>query len=245
MASLPPIPADTDPRLAATVNALVREYNRNDRKAPIVGATDTGSSTAYAVNYTPGIVQYEVGQEFAFLAANTNTVANPTLSINGLPTGTLGTGIGTINGGAMVRVLVVAVSGGNPTFQLLSPQPSFAASLGADVALNNIANYFDGPSVAQGTSGTWYASGTVTCVDTAGLAGFPAKLWDGTTVIASTVGVSPTANAQVSIALSGRILNPAGNIRISVRDNSSVSGKIQFNQSGNSKDSTLTAVRVG
>lgn len=56
-------------------------------------------------------------------------------------------------------------------------------SLGADVPLNNTANYFDGPSVAQGTSGTWFASGTVTCKDTAG-ASFFAKLWDGASVLA-------------------------------------------------------------
>src|SRR5215469_1021265 len=41
----------------------------------------------------------------------------------------------------------------------------FMGTLGADVALNNITTYFDGPSVAQGSVGTWYASGTVTLTD--------------------------------------------------------------------------------
>lgn len=125
------------------------------------------------------------------------------------------------------------------------PVTTLTASLGADVTLNNTATYFDGPSVAQGTSGTWYASGTVTCVDTAGAAQFRARLWDGTTVVASSVFSSAGLGSLASISLSGFFTNPAGNIRISVKDVTSVSGAIKFNQSGDSKDSTVTAVRVG
>lgn len=116
-------------------------------------------------------------------------------------------------------------------------------ALGADVNLNNTANYFDGPSVAQGTSGTWFASGTVT-VNDASTVIFQAKLWDGTTVIASTTIVSLSTQTVANISLSGIITNPAGNIRISVRDVTTTAGKIFFNQTGNSKDSTITAVRL-
>ena len=118
-------------------------------------------------------------------------------------------------------------------------------SLGADVALNNIANYFDGPSVAQGTVGTWDVSGTVTLSDTAGAAAFDCKLWDGTTVIASCRHIQNVANNPISVCLSGRLASPAGNLRISVIDISSTSGKIAFNLTGNSKDSTITAIRIG
>jgi hypothetical protein len=38
--------------------------------------------------------------------------------------------------------------------------------------------------------------------------------------------------------------NPAANIRISCKDISSTPGAMKFNASGNSKDSTLTAVRI-
>lgn len=61
---------------------------------------------------------------------------------------------------------------------------SLTNSLGADVLLNNTANYFDGPSIAQCSTGTWFASGTVTLNDSA-TAVMQCKLWDGTTVIAS------------------------------------------------------------
>lgn len=141
----------------------------------------------------------------------------------------------------------------NSTTQIYEPKTvastlsSLTNSLSADVALNNLANYFDGPSVAQGTTGTWFASGTVTLNDTgASASNFYAKLWDGTTVISSanTVHVA-TANLRTTISLSGVLASPAANIRISVRNLDSTAGVIEFNRTGNSKDSTLTALRIG
>lgn len=119
-------------------------------------------------------------------------------------------------------------------------------SLGSNVALNSTSTYFDGPSVAQGTSGTWYASGSVVVADSsAGNAIFEAKLWDGTTVFASTVIEGAAAlNAATIISLSGIITTPAGNIRISVKDITATSGNIFANASGNSKDSTISAFRI-
>jgi len=118
-------------------------------------------------------------------------------------------------------------------------------SLSGDVALSATGSYFDGPSVAQGTSGTWLASGTVTV--TLGTANHViyAKLWDGTTVIASVVFGNPGASGTVSASLSGYLTNPAANIKISVRDTTATDSTMKFNSSGNSKDSTLTAIRVG
>lgn len=116
-------------------------------------------------------------------------------------------------------------------------------SLGANVALNNIATYFDGPSVAQGTTGTWLAMGTVTVTGTA-LDGLRVKLWDGTTIIASCVDQVQSANLVTTVSLSGFIASPAGNLRVSVLDFGSTSGLILSNQSGNSKDSTITAIRI-
>ncbi len=117
-------------------------------------------------------------------------------------------------------------------------------SLSGDVSLNNTSNYFDGPSIAQGATGTWFVSGTVTVEDTAGSANISAKLWDGTTVIASTQLTITNANFPQPIALSGYLATPAGNLRISVKDTSNTTGKIMFNASGNSKDSTISAFRI-
>lgn len=118
------------------------------------------------------------------------------------------------------------------------------SSLVANVLLNNTANYFDGPTVSQGNVGKWFASGTVTVYDSAGTATIMAKLWDGTTLIASTVQEVSVANKNVSISLSGFIDSPAGNIRISARDVTSANGIMAYAQ-GNAKDSTLTAIRIG
>lgn len=122
---------------------------------------------------------------------------------------------------------------------------TLTSSLGANVSLSNTSNFFDGPTVAQGTSGTWLASGTVTVQDTAGASHIDCKLWDGTTVIASSRASVSSANLAVSIALSGTISSPAGNLRISCKDNASTTGSILFNAIGTSKDSTITVIRIG
>lgn len=121
---------------------------------------------------------------------------------------------------------------------------SISAALGSNVLLNNIANYFDGPSIAQGSTGTWFVTGTVTVIDTGATAAIYAKLWDGTTVIASGAGYSNNLARGVAVTLSGIITAPAGNLRISCRDPDAATGAILFNQTGNSKDSHITAVRI-
>lgn len=119
-----------------------------------------------------------------------------------------------------------------------------SSAISGDVALNNTANYFDGPSVNLGTTGTWFVHGTVTVLDTAATAAIYAKLWDGTTVISSAAGVSANTTRGVCISLSGIITSPAANVKISCRDVDAATGKILFNQTGNSKDSHITAVRI-
>lgn len=116
-------------------------------------------------------------------------------------------------------------------------------SLSGDVLLTNTGTYFDGPSIAQGTSGTWFVSGTVLVFDGGG-GTMNVKLWDGATVIASARVVAFSGAQGSPVSLSGFITSPAGNLRISVEDTSTVNGKILFNQSGNSKDSTITAIQL-
>lgn len=118
-------------------------------------------------------------------------------------------------------------------------------SVASDVSLSNTSNYFDGPSVAQGSTGTWCAQGTVTVDDSGALnAIYLAKLWDGTTVLASTSVEAPGTSAQMTVSLSGCLASPAGNLRISVRDASSTSGLILANSTGVGKTSTVTVQRV-
>lgn len=131
---------------------------------------------------------------------------------------------------------------GSTGWNVLEWAVRYVNTLSADVLLNNTANYFPGPTVAQGTVGTWEARGTIT-VASSNQDSNIAKLWDGTTVIASTVQGN-TANINASLAVSGVISAPAGNIRISARDSSNTTGSMVFNASGNSKDCTLTVRRI-
>ena len=120
----------------------------------------------------------------------------------------------------------------------------YTNSLGADVDLNNTANYFTGPTCAQGTVGTWFASGSVTLLSTGGATNMFAKLWDGTTVIDSAFATTSGADNAVVISLSGYLSAPAGNIRISCRDINGTNGKIKYNSTGESKDSTLSVIKI-
>ncbi len=117
-------------------------------------------------------------------------------------------------------------------------------SITSDVALNNVATYFVGPTVAQGSTGTWCASGTITLSDTT-IAQMAAQLTDGTTVIAATVQEVPINGTIMSVSLSGCIASPAGNLRISAKDVTNTTGAIKANSTGlGNKDSTITAWRV-
>lgn len=165
-----------------------------------------------------------------------------------LPAAMGGTGVAT----ASANTVFAGPSSGiatAPAFRALVPSdlsmtPNIG-SLSSDVTLNNTASYFDGPIISNAAAGTWFVSGTVTCIDTAGAARFSVRISDGTSVFASTDGTSGAASFQVSISVSALVISPAGNLRIQVKDNSATSGKILFNSSGNSKDSTITAIRIG
>ena len=133
----------------------------------------------------------------------------------------------------------------NATADISSFDPGpLANSIGGNVALNNTGNFFDGPSTAQGTTGTWWASGTVTLTDTGSAAVFNCKLWDGTTNIATAQTKLATAGTATTISLSGFKAAPAGNIRISCNDPTSTNGLILSSATTLGLDSTVSVVRI-
>jgi len=162
-------------------------------------------------------------------AAPTGNAASSGVTSLGSLTGALGLGTGLTTSGSNIVLSASKVTN----------------TLGADVALNNTATFFDGPSCAQGTNGTWLAVGQITTTSSAAAGGdlVYVKLWDGTTVIASTV-VNPTPSGFVTVHLSGIITSPASNIKMSVKNFTVTTQSIRFNASGASTDSTLTVVRI-
>ncbi len=129
-------------------------------------------------------------------------------------------------------------------------QPAFTTitNVLAGDATYSTTGFTDGPSVSQGSSGTWFASGTITIASTLATQAHYVKLWDGTTAMAVTSVTNSfvSAGGTASASLSGIITAPAGNIRMSARIVSGGSAsKIKANASGDAVDSVLTVVRIG
>lgn len=210
--------------------------------------SDVGAANAYAITVSsPQTVSQAAGLRVQFIAAHANTGAS-TLQINALAAKNILNLNGTaLTAGQIPANAIIDVVYDGTQYLMLGWFAGTAISntLGGDVNLNNTGTYFDGPSVAQGTVGTWLAIGKVALTDTAGAAQFHLKLWDGATVITSAeLNLGTAANSVTTIPLSGILTSPAGNIKISAIDVTSTSGKILFNSSGNSKDSSLTVVRI-
>lgn len=118
-----------------------------------------------------------------------------------------------------------------------------ANTLSSDVGIAN-GSFTDGPSMAQGTSGTWDVKGSVTVLDTSSTTNHIfCKLWDGTTVKASGSAFSTAANAAWTIALGGIFSSPAANIRISCESQTGTA-TFKFNFTGSSNDSTISGIRI-
>lgn len=118
-------------------------------------------------------------------------------------------------------------------------------ALTGDVALNSTASYFDGPSAAQGTSGVWFCTGTVTLLNASNNDAYAVRLTDGTSVFASTQTSQASSNSPVVATLSAVFNSPAGNIKIQVKPLVSTTGNIKYNLSGESKDSVIYCQRIG
>ncbi len=220
---------------------------RDDNNGTLV---TSGSSTAYTVTTNQVEAALTAGYTVAVQFHATNDSA-ATINVDSLGAKPLQTVAGVnLTGGEYsignIARFTYSSSGTGQWIAHNTVRPTVLAnSLSTDVSLSSTASFFDGPAVAQGTAGTWLAMGTITLSNPFTSTQFSCKLWDGTTVIDSGYSGTTGSSGHTTVSLSGVITSPAGNIKISARDDFSGSGKIQANPSGNSKDSTITAIRIG
>jgi len=200
-----------------------------------VQGNNTGSqvlteSSAGVPSWTPGAfpsavrvgdIVYWSGTGWVSLPGNNSGTQALTESPTGVPSWATYT-----NGTVTSIVAGTGLSGGTITTSgtvALNVQ-ALTTSLPGDVTITNNTSYFDGPSVSQGTTGTWFASGFVTLVDSVAASNVFCKLWDGTTVIANGRGTIVSTSQPVTLTLSGIITSPAGNIKISCKDITAANG---------------------
>jgi hypothetical protein len=227
------VPVLITPNLG-TPSAIILTNGTSLPIATGVSGLGTGASTALGIAIgTAGSVVTNGGA----LGTPSSGVGTNLTALNGTNVST-----GTVANARLAGSGVATVAGASCTLGATCGLSSFSNSIGAGVNLSNTSLYFDGPSIAQGTTGTWYASGTVqitsTTTDT-----IVCKLWDGTTVVnIEAKSVQGTANEIIS--LSGIFTTPVGNIKISCRDTVSVNGAMSANADSVTKASTVSAFRI-
>jgi hypothetical protein len=213
-----------------------------------IGTSGSAIPLLNADNTWSGVQTFSNGSVSFSGSSSGNTLLEPATTASG--TLTLPAATDTLVARATTDTLTnKTMSGAANTFSNISPASILSApitnSLTTNVTLNSTSTFFDGPSVAQGSTGTWFVSGSVVVADTSSAtAAFYAKLWDGTTLIASGYVEQSVLSGGANIALSGFIASPAGNLRISVRDATSTSGVIGYSFTGLNMDSTITAFRI-
>ncbi len=122
------------------------------------------------------------------------------------------------------------------------PVTLLTAATTADFQLSTV-SFSTGPFVSQGSSGTWLTMGQIT-LQTSNTAGnITTKLWDGTTVIAAGALTLPGSGFIGTVALSGIITSPAGNLRISAQATQAIA--MLESVAASTSGSIITAMRIG
>jgi hypothetical protein len=95
-----------------------------------ISGNDTGTADAYAINLSPAISSYYLGNIFIFLPAHTNLTTTPTLAINSLSPLTITSSTGPLSPGDLSTgvVAICVYNPGNANIILLNPATAGAAT---------------------------------------------------------------------------------------------------------------------
>lgn len=186
--------------------------------------------------------------DYTLLTLNSSDVVS--LDVNGRG---VGVGSSTVAAAGMIRLptspTISNRNAGNTADEQIWPLLTAKNAIAADVTMTVANQFYDGPSVSL-ASGTWFLSGTVTVEHNSASANITAKLWDGTTVEASTEVHNKIGTAtRNSMSLSGIItITSTTTWKISVTSDVGTNGIIKAaavtNGAGNNA-SFLRAVRIG
>jgi hypothetical protein len=236
-------PSGVNDTIRADRGAIKRWYNQT---IPLLTG---GSTTAYTLSYSVTPTALADGMTH-LVQFNAICGASPTLNVGALgakPLHIYAAGAwsvvpaGVITTDMVARVSYNLAAGAYRIISRSQPLPSpITNSLASSVAIGS--SFVDGPTIAQGSVGIWLATGTVT-VGGNSAGNYNAKLYDGTTIIASTSLYIPAAGVFSSMALSGIATSPAGNLRIAV--NTDAVSASMLSSTGNINACTISAVRVG
>jgi hypothetical protein len=236
-------PSGVNDVIRADRGAIKRWYNWSIPK--VTG----GSSTAFTLTY--GVAPTALADGMTHLVQfNQACGASPTLNVNllgAIPIHKYSAGswgVLSANNVTTDMVALVTYNLAAGAYRILYSSGGFGSPI-TNVMPSSLTvggSFVDGPSIAQGSVGIWLATGTVT-VGGNSAGNYNAKLYDGTTVIASTSIYIPAAGVFGSMALSGIATSPAGNLRIAVNTDAISASIISSTGAGNA--STISAIRVG
>ena len=126
--------------------------------------------------------------------------------------------------------------------------PSLVSYLTTPVNFTSGTTWFDGPSVAQGTVGTFLVIARASCTDSAAASPFAARITDGTNVYdTSSYFYSLVAGSFIDKIMVAIVASPAGNLKLQAQiARSATTGQLTANVQGVTapRDTFIMAIRI-
>jgi hypothetical protein len=191
-----------------------------------------GTNTITARCAALPLTAYATGQVFTFIPSQNNTGAVG-ITIDSAGSSSIFSGGFSMPANELVAGVPALITRDSSKFDLINGRLNQSGAgttfLGADVDLNNTANFFAGPDTGSiGVSGqVWEISAVATMIDSAGIARLEAAIYNGAAYICGTSSVSVAAGNEVVVTLSAIVtLTAATTFSLRAKDQTSTNGKL-------------------